>query len=146
LKKLAGEMPHVAVAALKHLDHQECEVACYRCLKSYSNQRYHDLLNWQCVTGVLEGLAASTSVEGAPSASEQNDLAVWQEAFATGCGSPLELKALKVMEGLGLEPTKHYTITAPGTDRPFTIADFAFVDEQIALFIDGVAEHFVLMP
>ncbi len=141
LKKLAVDMPKVAAAALKHLDHQDCEIACYRCLKSYSNQRYHDLLNWQCVTGVLEGLAASTSEEASLSASDKNDTGAWQEAFAAGCGSPLELKALKVIEGLGLEPAKQYKITAPDADRPFTIPDFAFVDEKVAVFIDGVAYH-----
>jgi hypothetical protein len=135
------DMPQVAAAALKHLDHQECEVACYRCLKSYSNQRYHDLLNWQCVTGVLEGLVANTSKDILLSANDRSDTDAWQEAFAAGCGSPLELKALKVIESLGLDPAKQYTITAPDTDRPFTIPDFAFVDEKVAIYIDGVVYH-----
>ncbi len=90
---------------------------------------------------MLEGLAASTSEEASLSASDKNDTGALQEAFAAGCGSPLELKALKVIEGLGLEPAKQYKITAPDADRPFTIPDFAFVDEKVAIFIDGVAYH-----
>jgi ATP-dependent helicase YprA (DUF1998 family) len=41
LERVAGELSLVAEHALQHLDHPDCETACYRCLKSYKNQRYH---------------------------------------------------------------------------------------------------------
>ena len=141
LKKLATDMQHVAAAALKHLDHADCETSCYRCLRSYSNQRYHTLLNWQCVTGALEGLANSTTLEVDRNVRDVGDPLAWQEAFAAGCGSPLELKALRLMEGEGFAPDKQYGIVAPNADRPFTIPDFAFVNERVAIYIDGVAYH-----
>src|SRR5262249_28917029 len=56
LERFAQRLPEVAAAALAHLDHEGCETACYRCLKSYENQRYHDLLHWQLVVSTLEGL------------------------------------------------------------------------------------------
>jgi len=46
LERFADRLPDVAAAALAHLDHADCEAACYRCLKSYENQRHHELLRW----------------------------------------------------------------------------------------------------
>ena len=56
LERFARRLPEVAAAALHHLDHEGCESACYRCLKSYDNQRHHDVLGWPLVTATLEGL------------------------------------------------------------------------------------------
>jgi hypothetical protein len=46
LPKIAEDLHLVARRAIEHLDHATCEEACYRCLKAYNNQRYHDLLRW----------------------------------------------------------------------------------------------------
>jgi hypothetical protein len=38
LERVAENFDHVAARAIDHLDHTDCETACYRCLKSYYNQ------------------------------------------------------------------------------------------------------------
>ena len=43
LRRLAEHLPAVAKAALQHLDGHECPDSCYRCLRTYRNQRHHQL-------------------------------------------------------------------------------------------------------
>ena len=46
LRRIAEDFDKVAQRTIQHLDHADCEAACYRCLKSYQNQRFHEFLNW----------------------------------------------------------------------------------------------------
>ncbi len=140
LRKLAVELDQVAQAALKHLDHEGCDTACYRCLKTYQNQRLHSMLQWPVITGTLMGLA-----EEAPRGISltEKDIAnpvPWEEAFNAGCGSPLEYRFLKLFEESGFLPVKQYPI-ADDTGKIFTVADFAFPDNKVAIYIDGLAYH-----
>ena len=59
LVRIAEQFHHVARQAIDHLDHPDCETACYRCLKSYYNQRYHQELKWPQVMPALEELAGA---------------------------------------------------------------------------------------
>jgi len=140
LLKMATELDRVAVAALEHLDHEGCDTACYRCLKTYQNQRLHRLLRWPLATSTLNGLAAQAPEPLALSASDVNDPAPWIEAFATGCASPLEYHCLQLLQSTGLSPVKQYPI-AEGTGFAFTVADFAFPPKRVAIYVDGVAFH-----
>ena len=46
LPRIAEDFHRVAQRTIEHLDHEECQTACYRCLKTYYNQRFHDQLAW----------------------------------------------------------------------------------------------------
>jgi hypothetical protein len=140
LLKMATELNRVAVAALEHLDHEGCDTACYRCLKTYQNQRLHRLLRWTLATSTLNGLAAQAPEPLALSASDVNDPAPWIEAFAAGCASPLEYYCLQLLQSAGLSPVKQYPI-AEGSGFSFTVADFAFPAKRVAIYVDGVAFH-----
>ena len=140
LEKLAAEFDQVAAAALQHLDHPECESACYRCLKTYENQRYHALLNWPQVSGALEGLCDAPPEALSLSAADLDDPEPWLAAFAAGCASPLEQRALLAMQAAGLQPALQAPI-ADGSGKVFTIADFAFPEQRLAIYVDGLAYH-----
>lgn len=139
LRKLAEELPQVARAALEHLDHEGCDTACYRCLKTYLNQRWHGVLRWPVVTSTLEGLAEVAPEPRPLDAIDLNDPTPWAEAFAAGCASPLEYRCLQLLEQAGYAPAKQYPIGDGGL--PFTVADFAFPDQRVAIYVDGVAFH-----
>jgi hypothetical protein len=140
LQKMAEEFDRVAAAALRHLEHADCETACYRCLKSYTNQRYHQSLAWPLVTGTLLGLVESTPAPMPLSAADVADPRPWLDAYAAGCGSPLEHYCLNLLTAAGLNPVKQYAI-ADDSGRPFTVADFAFPEKRMAIYVDGLAYH-----
>jgi len=62
LKDLVENFPKVAQFALKHLEGHDCASSCYRCLRTYRNQRVHELLDWRLVVPWLE-VAAKAKVE-----------------------------------------------------------------------------------
>ena len=141
LERFAQRLPDVATASLKHLEHDGCETACYRCLKSYDNQRHHEVLRWPLVVSTLEGLREDEPVAGPLTAIDLNDPRPWREAFESNLGSPLEYRCLMLLEAARLEPVKQFPIADPATGRVFTITDFAFPDRRVAVYVDGVSIH-----
>lgn len=139
--RIAREFHHVARRALQHLQHDHCETACYRCLKSYQNQRHHDILRWPLVVPDLEALA-----EGAPQQldlqqGDQFDPRPWLEAFAAGVGSPLELRFLRLFEQHGFQPQKQVPVAPADGQLPISLADFAVPERRLAIYVDGAAFH-----
>lgn len=141
LPRIAAELHLVAQQAIAHLDHPNCETACYRCLKSYQNQRYHDALNWPRIMPDLHALA-SEPVQSQPlNARDLDDPRPWLEAYAAGVGSPLELKFLRLFEQHGFHPQKQVPVAPSETSRPISLADFALPEQRVAIYIDGAAFH-----
>lgn len=138
LRRIATEFDQVAKEAIAHLDHPNCETACYRCLKSYQNQRYHELLNWLQVIPALEQLAQSPPVTRPLETGDLDDPLPWLEAYNAGVGSPLELKFLRLFEQHGFQPEKQVPVP---TNNPISIADFAIPERRLAIYIDGAAFH-----
>jgi len=141
IPRIAREFHHVARRSVQHLDHAGCETACYRCLKSYQNQRHHDKLHWPLIMDALEALA-----EGALGALplQQGDglnPGPWLEAFAAGVGSPLELRFLRLFQEHGFDPQRQVPVSPDDDGRPISIADFAVPERRLAIYIDGAAFH-----
>ena len=140
LTRVAGEMHLVARRALEHLDHPGCDTACYRCLKSYANQRFHEYLRWPLAAPALEALASEPTLARPLQTGDLNDPGPWLEAYAAGVGSPLELKFLRLFEKHGFHPQKQVEV-GPGDGRPISVADFAVPVARLAIYIDGAAFH-----
>ena len=139
LERAATELHLVARRAMDHLQHENCETACYRCLKSYQNQRHHDLLAWPLAMETLEVLASA-----APRAlpvDRVKDSRAWLDAWSAGVGSPLELAFLRAFEAKGLVLTKQLPIAAAPGERAFTVADFALPEQRVAIYVDSRAFH-----
>jgi very-short-patch-repair endonuclease len=135
------ELDGVARAALEHLDHAECESACYRCLKSYQNQRYHQYLSWPHAMPALESLAAEEPKRLAEKPGDVFDARAWLEAFEAGVGSPLELKFLRELEKAGIAVEKQVPISLVEGGKAITRADFAIPAKRVAIYVDGAAFH-----
>jgi very-short-patch-repair endonuclease len=56
-------------------------------------------------------------------------------------GSPLEYRCWTLLQAAGLAPVKQYPIADPATGRLVTIADFAFPDRRVAIYVDGMSIH-----
>lgn len=141
LRRIATEFDQVAKQALEHLDHPNCETACYRCLKTYQNQRFHDYLRWTIAVPTLEALSQSRPAVTSLHLKDLDDPRPWLEAYAAGVGSPLELKFLRQFEKYGFHPKKQVPIVLEPGSPPISIADFAVAEQRLAIYIDGVSFH-----
>jgi len=141
LERMADGLGLVAMRALEHLSHADCSSACYRCLKSYQNQRYHDLLHWPQVVDGLEGLAQAPPAPAAAEPGDDGRAAAWLEAYAAGVGSPLELRFWRLFEANGFTPQKQVPIVlSPGAPAA-SVADFAVPESRLAIYVDGASFH-----
>jgi ATP-dependent helicase YprA (DUF1998 family) len=141
IPRIARDFHLVARRALEHLNHPNCETACYRCLKSYSNQRNHDKLRWPIIIGDLDQLAETAPEQLALERGDIRDPQPWIEAFAAGVGSPLELRFLRMFEQHGFTPERQVPVAPNEGGMPISIADFAVPNVRLAIYIDGAAFH-----
>lgn len=138
LDRAAAELHLVAQKAIEHLDHEGCDTACYRCLKSYPNQRFHAFLNWPRIIGDLHELASAAPELRPLEKGDGKDPRPWLEAYAAGVGSPLELKFLRAFEAKGITVAKQFGVPP---EAPISTADFAQVEKKVAVYVDGAAFH-----
>jgi superfamily II DNA/RNA helicase len=136
LQRALGEFHLVARAAQEFLRHDGCESSCYRCLKSYDNQRFHEYLSWPRIAGDLEVLAAEAPVVGVV---DPDPARPWREAYAAGVGSPLEHKFLKLFDAHGVAVDKQVPVGP--AERAISVADFVLRGQRVAIYVDGAAFH-----
>jgi hypothetical protein len=141
IQRIAQEFNHIARRALTHLVHPNCESACYRCLKSYNNQRYHDRLRWPLIVGDLEQLAERAPEPVPLEQGDNHSSTPWLEAFNANVGSPLELRFLRLFEQHGFQPERQVPVSPAAGGQPISIADFAVVSRRLAIYVDGAAFH-----
>lgn len=140
LQDMADQFPQIASAALRHLEGHDCSSSCYRCLRTYNNQRQHNLLDWRVVLPWLKAVRNTAVVHG-ETRQPQTEGPEWEEARREGCQSPPELYLLRAMRAAGLpEPTKQLQI-ADERGQIITIADFAYPDSNLLIYVDGLAFH-----
>jgi len=143
LGELVRQFPTVARSALEHLRDHDCPSSCYRCLRTYRNQRVHGLLDWRLVVPQLSAATMGNVAElgSGPAPSYTTEGPEWEEARRAGCGSPLELRLLRAMRDAGLdEPEKQFEVRST-TGRLVTVADFAYPQQALLIYVDGLAFH-----
>lgn len=141
LERAGAELHLVAARSIEHLDHANCESACYRCLKSYNNQRHHELLSWPLVVPDLEALAVAAPELRVPALGDAADPRPWLDAFDAGVGSPLELEFLRLFEAHGLAVDKQVAVAPSAGEAPISSADFVVSGTRVAVYVDGAAFH-----
>lgn len=141
LDRCADEFHLVARRAIEHLDHPKCETACYRCLKSYNNQRHHEFLSWPHVMPDLEALACEPPAILPLELGDTADPKPWLDAYDAGVGSPLELMFLRLLEQHGIQVEKQVAVGPESGGPLISQADFRVANTKTLIYVDGAAFH-----
>ena len=141
LDRCVDELHLVAQRAIDHLDHPKCTTACYRCLKSYTNQRHHEHLSWPSIIPDLECLAMAPPEPLPAELGDADDPRPWLEAYDAGVGSPLELKFLRFFEQRGITLEKQVPVSPEPEGSPISQADFRVPGTPVLIYVDGAAFH-----
>jgi very-short-patch-repair endonuclease len=152
LERAVRELPEIARRMLDVFDGCGCVDSCYACLRSYSNQREHDLLDKRLVIPFLQQLALAVGpeaeVEGPAEVTTRRSQEMesrWrfeQERLSVDrTESPIEDQLLAAIRSSGLpEPTQQFEIYAP-EGWLISRADFAYPDERVLIYCDGWQWH-----
>lgn len=141
LERAVSELDKIAQRARLHLDHDNCESACYRCLKSYRNQRHHEHLDWTLVIDDLEALSTAPPTPLPLTKADHADPKPWLEAYAAGVDSPLELAFKRKLESLGIELERQVPVSADPGGRIISRADFRVKGTDVLIYVDGMSHH-----
>ncbi len=114
---------------------EDCEAACYNCLMSYGNQRYHGLLDRKTIKDILVNLK-NASVKQSPTKKSRGEHLA---KLLSLCESDLERKWLNLLESKGLNLPTHAQkrIQSCGT-KP----DFFYENHSLAIYVDGPHHEF----
>ncbi len=115
---------------------EECEAACYACLLSYGNQRYHRQLDRTLIRDILQALAGASGSVGAGGQEHEHQL----DALLSLCGSDLERDFLRWLDtrGLRLPDTAQQLVEAAHTRPDFTYGDGL----TCCVYVDGEPHTF----
>lgn len=146
LDAMLMSFPTVARNAIRHLDGHDCPSACYRCLRSYSNQRQwsQGFLDWRLVMPALSAASMEKITEAGEvhASAHVMDTPEWIRAKEAGFGSPLEQKLYYAIVAAGLPaPAKQLSVIDSG--HLLTVADLALVNDgaNLLIYVDGLAFH-----
>ncbi|MBI4321318.1 MAG: DUF1998 domain-containing protein, partial [Chloroflexi bacterium] len=114
---------------------EDCEAACYDCLLSYGNQRYHASLDRQLLQDTLLPLSRSVAKMGAGGRTreEQRDL------LRQLCGSELERQFVNWLYEHNLQLPDRAQVTL---DAVMARPDFFYEKAAVCVYVDGAPHQF----
>jgi hypothetical protein len=123
----------IVLSAWVAIEQCDCEEACYNCLLHYRNQPYHNLMSRSRALALIEGLLPWRKEHDIPPNYVEVDIDEEQ------LESPAEERFLKILEKRGFPaPVPQFEVVLGGTQK--TIADFAYPERKILIYIDGLSE------
>ena len=139
LRQLGARLPEVAAAVLDVVERCSCERACYRCLMTYANQNEHAILDRRLAVRFLRGLVTASPAQGFPVPRLSDGLLRGRPR------SPIEAALLRACIAGGLpkaEAQRRFVEYGPeGQEFVRTVPDFAWPDQQVAVYCDGWEFH-----
>lgn len=135
LQQLRKSWQTVTARAREIMQSCDCEQSCYTCLLTFWNQRHHALLDRHLASEMLERFGGNMSGNGSipPNYSDR-----------TGGGEATESDAEQRFAGIISErrfpaPDRQYHVTL--CDGTTSVADFAYPDENVLIYIDGMSKE-----
>jgi len=150
LERVASQLPEVARIAYEFLSKCDCVTSCYKCLRTYYNQREHAYLDKNLIIPLMKELSRKKPSPGEtrktmpkqdkPEKTKEKDERPkakpedWTE-------SPAEDRLLQAIEAFGIpNPTGQHTIQ-DHEGNIISRADFAYPNKKIAIFVNGYTYH-----
>jgi len=124
----------IVLSAKVAIEQCDCEEACYNCLLHYRNQPYHNLMSRSRALALIEDLLPWQKEHDIPPNYVEVDIEDEEQLE-----SPAEERFLKILKKRGFPtPVPQFEVVLGGTQK--TIADFAYPDHKILIYIDGLSE------
>ncbi|MBU0471525.1 MAG: DUF1998 domain-containing protein, partial [Nanoarchaeota archaeon] len=137
LAKFAQKLPIIAKEAYKLLSECDCVNSCYKCIRSYYNQREHNMMDKTLVLGYLKLLMESNPDQGVVAEGE----APLDYPELDQTESPIEELLLIAIKNAKLPIPKLQHEIRSSEDKLVTVADFAYEDRKLLIFCDGAQYH-----
>ena len=136
---IAKNFKEVIKASLERLESCECPESCYRCLRTYRNQRWHKWLNRHLVIPWMKSILDAPLLVSDEAARKERRLTPPEEL---GLDSRFEAAFLEeVIKKYDLPLPRFQYLIENSEGIPIARADFAYPDGKIAIFIDGYTFH-----
>ncbi len=136
LEEMKERWEGVCAKALQIMTECKCENACYACLLTFWNQRHHAILNRHEAAAPLklyqEPMVFGHSIQPNPAKAVER---------GPDTESPAEEQFLELLDDRNVPepPETQHIVTLP--DGSVTAADFAYPDERVLIYIDGMTWH-----
>jgi len=137
-------LPRIAKTALEIITSCGCAKSCYACLRTYQNQREHNLLDKACVKDILSQI--SSMKPAYPIEIENRNLPRINEdrkpfISDNGTESPIEQILLDSMRKAKLPKPAIQESVVDENGEFICRPDFLYRDKKIAIFCDGESYH-----
>jgi len=134
--RCALDLCHADPDTGEDISHPPCQVACYECLLSYSNQRDHQMLDRRRVIPILRELLSAAIAElpdevADPEASSQDGA----DFYDSHAESALERRFIEWLEARELRVPQRGRRLEIGPIS--TTPDFYFPDKDLVIYVDG---------
>ena len=128
----------ICEAAQKALENcaSKCDKACYSCMKHFRNQQDHSVLDRHMALNMLGSLIKPLNL--------QHDIppvaaAVKAEIEKTDSDAEITFAEVCKAHSFPVPPTSQYKVSFD--DGSYTVADWAYPDAKLLIFIDGMGKH-----
>ncbi len=149
LREFMDKFAEISAKALQVLMECSCDKACYKCLKTYFNQRDHNNLDKRLVIETLQNFAEVKQYHVQAITAEDfkiiakpftKDEMTTLLAFQEGEETPIERMLREAIEASSLPmPEMQYAMYE--NEKLITKPDFAYIDKKIAIYADGYLYH-----
>jgi len=147
LERVATNFPEIAKIAYELLSGCDCKTSCYKCLRTYYNQREHQILNRNIILPLLKDISQAQKAKESITTPTKQPAELEKEGERPQTQpkelveSPAEMKLLEAMEAFGLPQPEAQHVIIDQEGKVISRADFAYPKKRIAIFVDGYQYH-----